>query len=160
MTVYPPMEAFDAATYPRVGNQTVSVHHAVASVKDAVCPANTPDGGHKVLHAAIARRGYWMQSHILHIPDRVGFFTSGPAPLLDFQGALTTSIFILYCASQVPMAIKGLPSNDCNGLKGRAPTRRVEGKARFDWHRLLKFRLCGGAVSLPQTLSTDSHNRG
>ena len=40
------------------------------------------------VHLAIAQQGYWIQFHILYIPDRLGFFSSGPARLQVFQGFL------------------------------------------------------------------------
>lgn len=35
---------------------------------------------------AIARRGYWVQSRLLRLPDRFGFFSSGPPLLQAHQG--------------------------------------------------------------------------
>ncbi|KAI0010056.1 hypothetical protein F4779DRAFT_327188 [Xylariaceae sp. FL0662B] len=41
------------------------------------------------VHLAIGTWGYWIQAHILHIPDRFGFFSPGPPPPLQtWQGAL------------------------------------------------------------------------
>ena len=39
------------------------------------------------VHLAIGTRGYWLQSHILHVPHRVGFFSSGPPRLQVLEGA-------------------------------------------------------------------------
>jgi hypothetical protein len=37
---------------------------------------------------AIARRGYLIQSDILHIPDRFGYFSPGPPRLQAFEGGM------------------------------------------------------------------------
>jgi hypothetical protein len=39
------------------------------------------------VHLAIGRRGYLIQSDVLHIPDRFGFFSPGPPGLQALQGA-------------------------------------------------------------------------
>jgi len=47
------------------------------------------------VHLAIATRGYWIQSRILRIPDRYGFFSPGPPRLQAYQGNLFIPIFIM-----------------------------------------------------------------
>lgn len=42
----------------------------------------------------IARRGYWVQSRLLRIPDRFGFFSSGPPLLQAHQGKKSAFIFM------------------------------------------------------------------
>ena len=43
------------------------------------------DGQLNPVQLAFARRGYWVQSHILRIPERFGIFSSGPARLQVHQ---------------------------------------------------------------------------
>lgn len=45
----------------------------------------------------LARRGYWFQSRVLHVPDSFGFFSSGP-PLLQAHEA---HIFFVSAADAV-----------------------------------------------------------
>ena len=47
------------------------------------------------VHLALATRGYWIQSHILYIPDRYGFFSPGPPRLQVYQGFLSVALLIM-----------------------------------------------------------------
>ncbi len=58
-------------------------------VEDSMCQAVAYDNGRvKSAPRQIATGGYWIQSHVLRIPDRFGFFSSGPPQLQVYQGAL------------------------------------------------------------------------
>ena len=61
-----------------------------ASAKLYLGPAVSRSGQLNPKRLALATRGHWIQSRILHISDRWGFFSPGP-PLLQIQEA---SIFI------------------------------------------------------------------
>jgi len=45
---------------------------------------------------AIAARGYWIQSHILQIPNRFGFFSPGPPLLQEFEGGWFVVALVLH----------------------------------------------------------------
>jgi hypothetical protein len=46
------------------------------------------DGQLNPVHLGVAAHGYWIQSSVLHIPNRFGFFSPGPPRLQVFHGAL------------------------------------------------------------------------
>ena len=45
-------------------------------------------------HLAVATEGYRIQSHTLHVPDRMGFFSPGPPRLQVYEAS---SFFFLVC---------------------------------------------------------------
>ncbi|KAI0136371.1 hypothetical protein BJ170DRAFT_601493 [Xylariales sp. AK1849] len=62
----------------------------LSSLNDSFFTAFQPQvtiHGLNPVHLAIANRGYWIQSHILHIPDRLGFFSPGSPRLQVHEGA-------------------------------------------------------------------------
>ncbi|KAK1767160.1 hypothetical protein QBC33DRAFT_559284 [Phialemonium atrogriseum] len=61
-------------------------NNALTAVKGFLDP-QISNGRLNPVHLAIATRGYWIQSHVLHIPDRFGFFSSGPPRLQMYQSA-------------------------------------------------------------------------
>jgi hypothetical protein len=48
------------------------------------------------IHLALAQRGYWIQGHILHIPDQFGFFSPSPPRLQAYEGSVFTCIAIIH----------------------------------------------------------------
>jgi hypothetical protein len=62
-------------------------------------PLNAAKSGYSPLHpfyyaVDVGTRGYWIQSHILRIPDRYGFFSPSP-PRLQRHEAITFIVFFL-----------------------------------------------------------------
>ncbi len=51
-------------------------------------PQITKDKKLNPVHLALGIRGYWIQSQVLHIPDRFGFFSPGPPRLQVHQAFL------------------------------------------------------------------------
>jgi len=47
------------------------------------------------VHLAIATRGYWIQSQILCIPNRYGFFSPGPPRLQVYQAFLSIALLVM-----------------------------------------------------------------
>ncbi|RYP32207.1 hypothetical protein DL767_005363 [Monosporascus sp. MG133] len=47
-------------------------------------------------HLAVATRAYWIQSHILRIPDRFGFFSPGPPRLQVYQSVWFTFLVVMF----------------------------------------------------------------
>lgn len=65
-----------------------------AGIKDFLGPA-VIDGRLNQSHLALATRCYWIQSRILRIPDRFGFFASGPPRLqVEESGILVFVVFV------------------------------------------------------------------
>lgn len=60
--------------------------NALTAVKGFLGPGIS-NGRLNPVYLAIVTRGYWIQSHVLHIPDRFGFFSSGPPRLQVHQSA-------------------------------------------------------------------------
>jgi hypothetical protein len=48
------------------------------------------------VHLAIARRGYAIQSNVLRIPDRFGFFAPGPPRLQAYNGAKFAALVLVH----------------------------------------------------------------
>lgn len=71
----------------------------ISAIREAFRPVSSMDGRLNVHHIALASQGYWLQSRILRIPDEYGFFSSGPAPLQEFQGAIATCTCVSLCVS-------------------------------------------------------------
>lgn len=59
------------------------------------------------VHLAIAERGYWIQSRILRIPDRFGYFSPGPLQLQAYQSA--------FLAYEIIMLVRLILGN-CAGI--------------------------------------------
>jgi hypothetical protein len=77
-------------------NFTSSVLNAItASLSPQVTTSNTLNP----VHLALATRGYWIQSHILHIPDQYGFFSPSPPRLQVYQGFLFIAMLIMTISS-------------------------------------------------------------
>lgn len=53
------------------------------------------------IHLAIATTGYRIQSHTLHIPDRIGFFSSGPPRLQVHEAASFIVLVVGACFSVI-----------------------------------------------------------
>jgi hypothetical protein len=53
------------------------------------------DYSHNPIHLAVARQGYRIQSQKLHIPDRFGLFSPGPAFLQEHQGATLAKMIVV-----------------------------------------------------------------
>ena len=70
------------------------VHNAVRAIKGFLKP-QVVDGRLNPVRLAVATRGYWIQSHVLHIPDRFGWFSPGPPRLQVHQA---TSLAFLACS--------------------------------------------------------------
>jgi hypothetical protein len=68
---------------------------SLAAVKGFWAP-DVVDNRLNPVHLAVARHGYWIQLHILHIPDRFGFFSSGPPRLQAYEGASFATLVICY----------------------------------------------------------------
>ncbi|KAI1501062.1 hypothetical protein F5X99DRAFT_211976 [Biscogniauxia marginata] len=47
------------------------------------------------VHLVIGTWGHWIQAHILHIPDRFGFFSPGPPRLQVYQGAFVVCVALI-----------------------------------------------------------------
>jgi hypothetical protein len=80
----------EAIKMPR--NPTNSI---LKAIKAFVGPQITKDNGLNPVHLEIATLGYRIQSHMLHIPDRFGFFSSGPPRLQVYKGALFASLIVM-----------------------------------------------------------------
>lgn len=88
------------------------------------------DGRPNPAHIALARRGYWIQSQRLHIPDRFGFFspsTGCPPRLQAHQGAT----FTFLAASTVGIIIYGGLTLMVVGRAGRPVLRLAAFMAAF-----------------------------
>jgi len=69
------------------------------SITLAFSPQVTASNTLNPIQLALATRGYWIQSHILRIPDRYGFFSPGPPRLQVYQGFLFIALFIMVVCS-------------------------------------------------------------
>jgi hypothetical protein len=69
------------------------------SITVAFSPQVTVSNTLNPIHLAIATRGYWIQSRILYIPDRYGFFSPAPPRLQVYQGFLFIALFIMVICS-------------------------------------------------------------
>ncbi|KAF2498881.1 hypothetical protein BU16DRAFT_308438 [Lophium mytilinum] len=56
------------------------------------------------IHLAIATNGYRIQSQTLHIPDRIGFFSSGPPRLQVYQASMFFLLIMGPCYSIISAA--------------------------------------------------------
>jgi hypothetical protein len=69
------------------------------SILDVITMAFSPQvNAYKTLnpvHLTFATKGYWIQSHILCIPDRYGFFSPGPPRLQVHQGFLSNVLLLM-----------------------------------------------------------------
>lgn len=75
---------------------TSSILNAItASLSPQITTSNTLNP----IQMALASRGHWIQSHILHIPDRYGFFSPGPPRLQVYQGFLFIPLLIMTICS-------------------------------------------------------------
>jgi hypothetical protein len=48
------------------------------------------------IHLALAQRGYWIQEHVLRIPDRFGFFSPSPPRLQAYEGSVFACVAIIH----------------------------------------------------------------
>lgn len=67
------------------------------------------------VHLAIAARGYWIQSHILHISDGWGFFSPGPPRLQVAQGFRFALVVVFYSFAWLAVGIPGVLLFKCLG---------------------------------------------
>lgn len=65
----------------------------IATVKQLLQPTVTDDGINPI-HRAIGTWGFWIQSHIIHIPNRLGLFSPAPPQLQAYEAA-SISIMLL-----------------------------------------------------------------
>jgi len=63
------------------------------TITTSLSPQITASNTLNPVQLALATRGYWIQSHILYIPDQYGFFSPDPPRLQVYQGFL----FIYLC---------------------------------------------------------------
>lgn len=76
------------------------LHNAVASSRD-ICAGEFVDDRPNPRYLSIANGGYRIQSRTLRIPDRLGFFTSGPPPLQVHQTSESMLLVGCVCVSTV-----------------------------------------------------------
>lgn len=57
----------------------------ILALYERSCIPIVVDGKITPILLVIAQRGYWVQSRVLHIPDKFGFFSSGPLLLQAHQ---------------------------------------------------------------------------
>lgn len=105
------------------------VRSAIAAMR-ACLAAEVIDNRLNPAQLAISSYGYWVQSQLLHIPDRTGFFSPGPPRLQVHEAAaLVFVVFSLGSTFQLQVLIVIL-------LQGKPfmwGTRRVPGYEWDDW---------------------------
>ncbi|KAI1098238.1 hypothetical protein F4804DRAFT_338421 [Jackrogersella minutella] len=81
-----------------------TIHEWRGYINDLIGP-EVSRNGLNLAQLRFARRGYQIQSQILHIPDRVGFFSPGPARLQVREGAIFAGLAICMGFFYIPYLV-------------------------------------------------------
>lgn len=75
------------------------VSDKLLSIPDSLYPQITGSNTLNPVLLALATRAHWIQAHVLHIPDRYGFFSPSPPRLQVWQAFLFLKIFTMVICS-------------------------------------------------------------